>query len=52
MGKKLGETFLLVPQQHSTTMAARMSADMDQGLMKGGLVDRRQEDSPIYYLMG
>ena len=38
-----------IPQQNGPSVAARMSAAKVQGFMKGGLVDCRREDSPIYY---
>ena len=44
IGKKLGEAFLLAPQQHTTAVAVRMRAAKPHGLRKGGLIDHRREE--------
>ena len=46
---RLGEPFLLDPQQYTTTMAkAKMSAAKIQGFKKGDPVHRRSDQSAIY----
>ena len=45
-----GSVFVFVVHTllHNTRQAARMSAAKVQGFRKGGLIDNRWEDSPIY----
>ena len=51
LGKKLGEAFLLAPQQHATAMAqANISGAKVQGVKIGGVVDCRPGQSNIFRL--